>query len=135
MIVPPHVLEAANGVLWPTLMFAAIGAGWWLGASARQIGSLRQLYLEEKASIALLVAFGGLGVRTSSIWVVQHLRDHGNIVPEWSGWSTVVYVVSTAVSVIGVMCWLRCTLPEAFGWRGWAVLTAMAFAFGILMAL
>lgn len=134
MNIPPPLLEATNGVLWVVLIAAAFGAFYWLVHAARTIGSLRELYLEEKASLALALMFTGLGLRSLNIWWFQHLRNHGHIIPGWNGWPTWFHVGTTVLAVIGLMCWLRCTLPEWFGWRGWAALTFLAFAFGIGMA-
>ncbi len=135
MNIPPGVLEATNGALWVALMFAALGAAWWLAGCVRHIGSFKQLYLEEKASIALLFAWGGLGARLVNVWWMQHLRNHGKDLPPWDGAPTTIHVAATLIAIMGVMCWLRCTLPEALGWVGWAILTGGAIAFGVLMAL
>lgn len=136
MTIPAHFLEATNGALWLVLAFAGLAAVWYLVQSRRQIGSWRILYLEEKASIALALMFLSLSTRLGNIWWIQHQRNHNVMVPWLGAWTTLIHAWTSVLAVIAVMCWLRCTLPsEYFGWKGWALLTFAAFAFGAIMAL
>lgn len=134
--ISPQLREATNGVLMLVCLFACIGAAYYLVMCARSVGSLRQVYLEEKSAVSVAVTFGSLFAQFGALWWVLHVENHGHrIDTSWAGLQAGWHVGSTITAAIGVMCWLRVTWPESFPTWLWAIATGAAFAFGVLMAL
>lgn len=135
MSLPPELLEATNGVLTVSLLWVTLGLLYYLNWKRRDFASFFKFYHECKAAVALLLTFSSLLVRTADIWVARHLQNTSLPPPPWAHWSPLIHVASTAAAAIGVMCWLRVTIPGVCGPRLWAVLTALAFVIGIGAAL
>lgn len=131
----PRLLEASNGVLLAVLTVMTAGCLVYLWRRWRESYGFRWLYREFKHVFALSFCFGGLAIRTAPIWWLRHASNHGIPDPFWAPWATLILAVGTALPVIGGLCWLRVTLPEACGVRLWLLLMAGCFAFGALFAL
>lgn len=137
MMLQPELLEFTNGMLWPALALAVIGTVVYLVRATMQIGSLRQVYLEQKGAVALFVMFFGLTVRAYGVWALRHIENHHDaIAPPLTGLETapLVHLAATFMALFGVMCWLRVTFPEFCGWRLWGIAIFGCIGFGLWMA-
>jgi hypothetical protein len=93
-----------------------------------------EVYFQNKAILALAVAFAGFWLRAVDLWVQRFIENHGFLVNYWLGGSIVVHLVGTAAAIVGALCWLRVTLPwgrriDPFAWVAFSI---VAFAVGFL---
>jgi hypothetical protein len=136
MNIAPWVLEGSNGSLTVALTLALGFQLLFLFSVWRRDGC-REVYLRHKAVLALCVAFGGLWLRAVDLWAQRFSENHGFEVPEWDHFSFGVHLAGTAMAVVGVLCWIRVTLPwgkDANPWA-WLAFSALAFCVGFAPAL
>jgi hypothetical protein len=133
---PPMLLEGSNGAIAIALVFVLLLQSAYLVATAIRISETRQsfggwpavvrsVYYQLKPVIALTVAVAGLVTRSGPIWWQRFAGHHGlATIPDF--WFQVtLHVVGTMAAVIGLLCWVRVTIPSYLGFRTWLVLVAL----------
>lgn len=140
-ILPPRLLEGSNGAIAIALLFVLMLQSAYLVATAIRISDTYQsigwravgwsIYSQLKPVIALTVAVAGLVMRSGPIWWQRFASHHGlPAIPDF--WFQVtLHVVGTMAAVIGLLCWVRVTMPSYLGFRTWLALvflTGLTFA-------
>lgn len=130
-ILPPRLLEGSNGAIAIALMIVVVLQVAYLIATSRRIDSIRSSYYQLKPVIALTVAAAGLVTRSGPIWW-QRFAGHHDLATIPDFWFQVMlHVVGTMAAVIGLLCWVRVTIPNYLGFRAWL---ALVFLTGLMFA-
>lgn len=132
---PPYLLEGSNGAIAFALLIVAVLQTSYLVATALRISEVhsavgwrlvvRSIYLQLKPVLALTVAAIGLVIRSAPIWWQRFASHHGlAAIPDF--WFQIaLHVVGTSMAVIGLLCWVRVTIPDYLGTRAWLVVVIL----------
>lgn len=125
MSVPLWLLEGSNGATAFALAFVVAFQVMFLTAAAIKIQSAISFYRQMKPVIALTVGFAGLLIRFGAVWIRQYKVLHG-LPPLDPTLAIFVHVAGTCMSIVGVLCWLRVTMPQFCGTRTWLAIAVLA---------
>lgn len=122
--VPSALSVWGNGAVLPIVALVMIGLvvsiiTYWrdLVTSPHRISHIsiiKQVYLDRKATLALLVGLGGFCLKTWAIWYVRYLELH-QIDPKVvlpKAFAPMVFIIGTLMIAVGFGCWLRISLPD-----------------------
>lgn len=145
VLVTPTALESTNGMLVAVLILVTAGALWNLATICRDVRAAppecfpwptrrETIYHIGKPSLALAVGFGGLLLNVGTKWFLRWLANHGYSPPAWASYSSALVLLGAVSAVVGLLCWLRVTVPDKVGLRAWLAMLVCCLAFGALMA-
>lgn len=132
MQIPSWLLEGSNGSTAFALLFVFCLQLAYLVGSAAVIRDPPSFYRQMKPVIALTVMVGGFLLRFADIWA-QRFSEHYDVDLAFDPWVSITFhIVGTSASIIGVLCWLRVTMPRWVGFYAWlaiAILAALVFIY------
>lgn len=135
MGIPTWILEGTNGSLASALTFTLVFQAIYLHVVLRRSG-WRHVYAYEKAVLALFVAFLGLWLRALEVWGRYFVIGHELSAGSWATTQIALHICGTGCAIVGVLCWLRVTMPwgrEIDPWA-WLIFTMAAFVVGFVPA-
>lgn len=134
MEIPHLLLEGSTGATAFALAWVFGFQLLFLGAAFYKIKSPMSFYRQMKPVIALTMAFGGFLLQFVRVWARGYAESHARAL---MGPDTAIalHIVGTACAIIGVLCWLRVTMPHFCGSLTWAAIALLAAWVFILPAL
>ena len=143
--IPNPLIEAANGIISILMLWMLFFGFCHLCRTFRHyrdhvgfVGAVEAIYQGNKPEIALLTFLTGLCARQSAFWYFRVLQDHG-----WTADNVIsrngpeITVVTTAVMIVGVTCWIRVISPYSGGRAAaiWLAMVTTALGIGVGVAL
>lgn len=119
MQIPAWLLEGSNGATAFAFAFVFIFQLIFLAGAALVIRDAKSFYRQMKPVIALTVMAGGHMLRFAEVWTQRFIENNGFAILWTPRVSVVVHVVGTFAAIIGVLCWLRVTMPQFCGRWVW----------------
>jgi hypothetical protein len=145
LILPSDALEIINGALFieliVMLMFTMLHLVTLYNHKVRAAYGrysiwriVRQLYYDNKPSIAIFVITFCLTARTGTAWWIRHIQNDG-ILDAWSSdWALAVMLAMSMGLIIGVACWIRNISPCHIPNWAWLLLFMASMTFGTFFA-
>lgn len=133
---PLPLLLALNGIIMVMVAAMISSAAIYLHGKLREYGRAREVFVECKATLALITLLIGLEIRTAAIWYVQ-LQQHRGLHPSQALLDavTALLIFGSFPLAWGCICWMRVVQPYRCRPWIWVAIAGGAGAFGIGVAL